>query len=266
MILPLPLSSQPAYLLLLPLISLSLFPLASARPTPNRRASITPITDGSQISGKKYDYVIAGGGLTGVVLASRLSEDSGRSVLVIEAGYDEEGNSGVTGESLPSSLSLLPLRPLPPPPPSSPSFDPLHLTNPANPPSTYYLLSFAFLLQPLVPPLLPSGKLCTSDQMIGITADMFVEGRRFPVSEYFRGESSVLVLPSRKLHLRSAPPPSPPFSSGHPPPPPHRLFSSFALLLFAFPPRSPSPSSSFSFALLLLVVTSPFIPLGRMMD
>jgi choline dehydrogenase len=34
------------------------------------------ITDGSQVSGKTYDYVIAGGGLGGTVLASRLSEDS----------------------------------------------------------------------------------------------------------------------------------------------------------------------------------------------
>ncbi|ORY25063.1 GMC oxidoreductase-domain-containing protein [Naematelia encephala] len=80
-----------AFLLAIPLSALA----APAR----IKRDTTPIYDGSQVNGKTYDYVIAGGGLTGVVLASRLSEDTGRSVLVIEAGYNEEDNSDVSDAS-----------------------------------------------------------------------------------------------------------------------------------------------------------------------
>ncbi|KAI1860417.1 hypothetical protein JX265_009816 [Neoarthrinium moseri] len=37
----------------------------------------------------EFDYVIVGGGLAGIVLAARLSEESGTEVLVIEAGKDQ---------------------------------------------------------------------------------------------------------------------------------------------------------------------------------
>jgi hypothetical protein len=81
-------------IILLPLTVLPLVTLAA----PAVKRDTAPIYDGSQVNGKTYDYVVVGGGLTGVVLAARLTEDSGRTVLVVEAGYNEEANSVVTGE------------------------------------------------------------------------------------------------------------------------------------------------------------------------
>lgn len=40
------------------------------------------------MSSAKFDYVIVGGGLAGLVVASRLAEDLSSSVAVIEAGTD----------------------------------------------------------------------------------------------------------------------------------------------------------------------------------
>ncbi|KAF2036525.1 alcohol oxidase [Setomelanomma holmii] len=39
------------------------------------------------INGKTFDYIIVGGGLTGLVVANRLSEQSDKTVLVLENGY-----------------------------------------------------------------------------------------------------------------------------------------------------------------------------------
>ncbi|KAJ7281447.1 alcohol oxidase [Mycena rebaudengoi] len=44
------------------------------------------IVPAAQVSSKTFDYVVVGGGTTGLTLATRLSEDSSVSVLVIEAG------------------------------------------------------------------------------------------------------------------------------------------------------------------------------------
>jgi choline dehydrogenase len=47
------------------------------------------ITDASHVANKTFDYIVCGGGLTGLVVASRLSEDPRVSVLVIENGNDD---------------------------------------------------------------------------------------------------------------------------------------------------------------------------------
>lgn len=77
------------------------------RPRADEARGIT--TDVDRVANQTFDYVICGGGLTGLVVASRLSEDPKISVLVIENGYDDHEDPRVNdvrtyGEAFESEL------------------------------------------------------------------------------------------------------------------------------------------------------------------
>ncbi|KAK7047864.1 hypothetical protein VNI00_006192 [Paramarasmius palmivorus] len=50
-----------------------------------------PLSTLAQVKDQHFDYVIAGGGTAGLVLAVRLSEDTSTTVLVLDAGNDNIG-------------------------------------------------------------------------------------------------------------------------------------------------------------------------------
>lgn len=67
------------------------------------------ITSPETVSNKTFDYIVCGGGLTGLVVANRLSEDPNISVLVIEGGNDDHDDTRVNdvrtyGEAFSSEL------------------------------------------------------------------------------------------------------------------------------------------------------------------
>ncbi|KAK5688442.1 hypothetical protein LTS10_000420 [Elasticomyces elasticus] len=51
--------------------------------------------DPTNVVDRTFDYIICGGGLTGLTVASRLSEDPDIHVLVIEAGGDDHNDPRV---------------------------------------------------------------------------------------------------------------------------------------------------------------------------
>lgn len=52
----------------------------------------------------EFDYIVVGGGIGGLVVASRLSEDADRTVLLIEAGANRMGDPKI---DTPGFLSTL---------------------------------------------------------------------------------------------------------------------------------------------------------------
>lgn len=67
------------------LLTLSLLSLAAARSSLRM-----------QLDDTGYDYIIVGGGTSGLTVANRLSENPAISVLVIERGGDVQDNANVT--------------------------------------------------------------------------------------------------------------------------------------------------------------------------
>ncbi|KAH9855720.1 alcohol oxidase [Lenzites betulinus] len=66
-----------------------------ASAAPQKRAGSGITSDPSAANGKTYDYIVVGGGLTGTTVAARLAENPAMSILMIEAGGDDRGNSQV---------------------------------------------------------------------------------------------------------------------------------------------------------------------------
>lgn len=84
------------------LTALSAFaPAALALPAGGlfERAATSNVAD---VQDKSFDFVIVGGGLAGLVVASRLAEDSNTTVLVIEAGRD--GSDVALRQDVPGKL------------------------------------------------------------------------------------------------------------------------------------------------------------------
>ena len=66
---------------------LSSLTLSPAFPLRRRASGVT--TDPTLASDQTFDYIVIGGGLSGLTVAARLAEDPSVTVLVVEAGNDD---------------------------------------------------------------------------------------------------------------------------------------------------------------------------------
>lgn len=71
-------------------------------------------------TGISADFVIVGGGLSGLVVASRLSKDANTTVVVIEAGSDRRGDPRIDTPGLMTTLY------------DDPAYDWMHMTVPQS--------------------------------------------------------------------------------------------------------------------------------------
>jgi choline dehydrogenase len=77
-----------------------LLTLASATPSNGAKQTLNKRANGVtwnvwDAAWQTYDYVVVGGGLTGITVAARLAENPSTSILVIEAGGDNRWDSRV---------------------------------------------------------------------------------------------------------------------------------------------------------------------------
>lgn len=64
-------------------------------PTTGELASSGVTTSAATANGQTFDYIVVGGGLTGMTVAARLAENPNVTILVLEAGGDNRNDARV---------------------------------------------------------------------------------------------------------------------------------------------------------------------------